>query len=70
MIDVQMLALEGKNDSIEPHICVNVRDFVCMLAIFAIRKEKTVFQSSHTIVGIAPICIFTPNLANHVICFD
>ena len=33
-------------------------------------KEKTVFQSSYTLVGIDPIWIFAPNLANHVICFD
>ena len=33
-------------------------------------KEKTVFQSSYTLVGIDPIWIFVPNLANHVICFD
>ena len=33
-------------------------------------KEKTVFQCSYTLVGIAPIWIFAPNLANHVICFD
>ena len=31
-------------------------------------KEKTVFQSSYTLalVGIAPISIFAPNLANHI----
>ena len=33
-------------------------------------KEKTVFQCSYTLVGIAPIWIFAPNLANHIICFD
>ena len=39
-------------------------------SIFYIPKEKTVFQSSYTLLGIAPIWIFAPNLANHFICFD
>ena len=33
-------------------------------------KKKTVFQSSYTLIGITPIWIFAPNLADHVICFD
>ena len=37
---------------------------------FISTKEKTVFQSSYTLVGIAPIGIFAANLANNVICFD
>ena len=45
-------------------------NFNLKVPVGKVAKEKTVFQSSYTLVGIAPIWIFAPNLANYIICFD